>query len=180
MPVQIIDVNTTDNSIIQYTQYILTKARQTYFKYYHTFEAHEIIPNIYLGSIDSVYDITELKNKGIKNVISVIADFTPPYPDDFDYLVVNAFDTENTDLSDVFDRTNAFINDSVLNGESILIHCYAGRSRSVSILIAYIMQEFGMRYNDSLNAIKNIREIVEPNTSFKAQLIKYYYTKFAV
>ena len=180
MSINYIDADNKYNNIIKYSQYVLTKTRQLYTNYYHTFEAHEIFDKVFIGSIDSVYDIEILRKHGINNIISVISDFIPPYPEDFNYLVVNALDTHNTDLTNVFETTNEFIEKSLDNNESILIHCYAGRSRSVSVLIAYIIYKFGMDYENSLNAIKYKRNFVEPNEKFREQLIKYYEEKYNI
>jgi protein tyrosine/serine phosphatase len=181
MSINYINADNSDNSIIKYSQYALTRTRQFFTNYYHAFEAHEIFNNVYIGSIESVYDIEELKNRKINNIISVISDFNPPYPNEFNYLIVNALDTHNTDLTNVFDTTNKFIEKSLdEDNEPILIHCYAGKSRSVSILIAYIMYKYGMCYEDALKAIKQKREFVNPNEKFREQLIKYYNEKYNV
>ena len=135
---------------------------------------------MYLGSINSVYDIDRLKELGITHIISVIAGFTPPYTEDFNYLVLNAMDTTNTDLSKHFDYTNSFIDEAFNSGSKILIHCMAGRSRSATILAAYIIHKFGIDYENTIRSIKSKRCIVEPNSYFVEQLNEYYknlYTK---
>jgi len=176
--IQKFDANNTDTEIFKYSQFFLTKARQMVANYFYEFDANEVFKNVYLGSINSVYDIENLKKHNIKNVISVIADFEPPYPKDFNYLVINALDTVNTDLTNIFDITNTIINDSLNKDESILIHCYAGRSRSVAIVIAYIIDTFGMDYENALKSVKKSRSIAEPNEKFKEQLINYHSNKF--
>jgi hypothetical protein len=172
-----IDTNTTDYSVIQYTFDMYTKAN-CLLKYYSPnkdiFEANEIITGIYLGNINSVYDIEKLKNLGITHIISVIGGFIPPYPDDFNYLVINALDTSNTELFDKFDVSNDFIDDAMMDNSKILIHCQAGRSRSATILAAYMIRTFGMEVDLTLSLIKNKRSIIEPNKYFVSQLKKYY------
>ena len=180
MTIQTLDVENSDYEIFKYSQFVMTKARQFVTHYYHNFEANKIFKNVYLGSIDSVYDIAALRKLKIKNIVSVIADFSPPYPDDFNYLVVNALDTTNTNLTKIFDKVNDFIDDSLDDNKAVLIHCYAGRSRSVAVLIAYMIRTYGMKYEDALKSIKNVREIAEPNESFKEQLIIYYNSKYIV
>ena len=81
-------------------------------------------------------------------------------------------------LTNIFDITNTIINDSLNKDESILIHCYAGRSRSVAVLNAYIIDTFGMDYENALKAVKKSRSIAEPNEKFKEQLIKYHSNKY--
>ena len=138
------------------------------------FEADEIVYGLYLGNINSVYDKVQLKKLGITHIISVIDGFIPPYPDDFNYLVINALDSENTDLSSNFEDTNAFISNAFDNNENILIHCQAGRSRSASIVISYLIKVFGISVHTCIDIIKSKRKIIEPNKSFVKQLELYY------
>lgn len=175
--VKYIDTKTTDYTVVQYTFDIYTKAN-CLLKYYSNnkdiFEANEIMKGIYLGNINSVYDIEKLKSVGITHVISVIGGFIPPYPEDFNYLVINALDTSNTDLFENFESTNDFIDDAMMENSNILIHCQAGRSRSVTILAAYIIKTFGLDVKTTIDIIKNKRNIIEPNKYFINQLERYY------
>ena len=170
------DVKTTDYNIVYYGSCIINKLKSfiSYSSPYGSFEADKILDDIYLGGIDSVYDKDELKKLGIKNIISVIAGFEPPYPENFNYLVLNALDTVNTDLKEYFETTNNFIDDALDNDEKILIHCMAGRSRSVTVLAAYIMKITGMNVKNTLKSIKKKRSIIEPNEYFVSQLEEYY------
>lgn len=67
-----------------------------------------------------------------------------------------------------------FINNIILENKNVLIHCMAGISRSVSLVIYYLMKKFHISYNDALNIVKYKRSIVNPNDSFKIQLQKYH------
>lgn len=66
-----------------------------------------------------------------------------------------------------------FMDTAISSGNNILIHCMAGISRSVSIVIYYFMKKFGTHFNETLNAIKKIRSIANPNSSFQSQLKLY-------
>ena len=183
--IQIIDADTTDFSLV-YNIYDIYAKINCFYKYYNnndnTFEANEVVKNIYIGSISSVYDIKKLKEIGITHIISVIAGFIPPYPEDFEYLVINALDNLNTDFSKNFEVANEFINKGLdKNNENneykqkkVLIHCQAGRSRSATILAAYIIKTFGMDVKRTLDLLTSKREIIKPNDSFLTQLQKYY------
>ena len=48
-----------------------------------------------------------------------------------------------------------------------------GSSRSASCVILYLMNKYGMTFEDSYNMIKKLRPIVNPNTSFVKQLKNY-------
>merc|ERR1711972_941019 len=56
---------------------------------------------------------------------------------------------------------------------ALLVHCAMGKPRSASIVIAYIMREEGLSYEDALAAVQSIRRVVQPNTGFSHQLQWY-------
>ena len=177
MPVEIDNAENNDYSLNYYLFDLYAKTRCTLNYYFNTeckFEANEIIYGLYLGNINSVYDSKTLKDLDIQNVISVIAGFEPPFPTDFNYLVVNALDTENTDLTKNFEKTNRFIEEAYENNEKVLIHCMAGRSRSASIVIAFLIKTFGITPETCIDIIKSKRDIIGPNKAFLQQLKKYY------
>jgi len=65
-----------------------------------------------------------------------------------------------------------------MDNSKILIHCQAGRSRSVTILAAYMIKNFSFDVDTTLNLIKNKRSIIEPNQYFVTQLKRYYNEMF--
>ena len=139
------------------------------------FDATQITTDIYLGNIESSYNYEELKKRGITHIISCITGYEPPFPNDFHYIVINALDNDDANLMVHFDTTFNFIDlCKKLNGK-ILIHCMMGRSRSVCILIAYLIKETNEKPSKLLENIKKKRNIVEPNTNFLRQLDEYYF-----
>ena len=167
----------TKNLDLTYYPYYIFNSLYSYTKYLNIFEnkfeASEIINGLYIGSIDSVYDIKTLKMLGITHVISILPGFIPPYPDDFKYMVINAMDDENTDLSSIFDDTNKFIDEAFENVGNVLVHCMMGKSRSATIVASYLINTFGMNVDEVLKLLKNKREIIQPNKYFEQQLRKY-------
>jgi hypothetical protein len=174
------DVETNNIDLTYYPYYIFNNL-YSYSKclniFENKFEGSEIIIGLYVGSIDSTYDIKTLKSKGITHIISVLPGFTPPYPNDFKYMVINAMDDENTNLDMVFEDSNKFIEDAFENRGNILVHCMMGRSRSATITAAYLIHAFGMNVDEVLLLMKNKRSIIQPNKYFEKQLRKYYKTK---
>lgn len=66
-----------------------------------------------------------------------------------------------------------FINTAIENNANILVHCIAGVSRSASLIIYFYMKKFNMTYNEAFNMVKKSRNIINPNESFKSQLLNY-------
>lgn len=53
------------------------------------------------------------------------------------------------------------------------MHCQAGVSRSPTIVIAYLMRQFGISTNEAFNKVREMRPIVAPNIVFMSQLMDY-------
>ncbi len=77
---------------------------------------------------------------------------------DFEILTLPLLDGSGNDKR-LFDDAVEFIHDVVSNGEKILVHCHAGRSRSVCILARYFMIKHGMNRKDALSIIESKRDI---------------------
>lgn len=75
-------------------------------------------------------------------------------------------------ISDHFDETYQFIKES-LKEHNVLVHCQVGASRSASILIAFLMRELNLRYQDAFNFVKKQRKIIEPNEGFVEELLQF-------
>lgn len=52
----------------------------------------------------------------------------------------------------------------------VLIHCRKGVSRSVSIVIGYLISTQNMSFNEAYNLLKSKRANIDPNIGFVAQL----------
>ena len=88
------------------------------------------------------------------------------------------FHIYHTDLFNNFNTAIKFIDDALDNDGKVLVHCIAGRSRSAAIVCAYIIHTFGMDVGNVLKYTKSQRNIIEPNESFKNQLIDFYKLKY--
>jgi hypothetical protein len=175
------DVETNNIDLTYYPYYVFNNLYSKCLNIFENkFEGTEIITGLYIGSIDSTYDIKKLKELGITHIISVLPGFAPPYPNDFKYMIINAMDDENTNLGNVFEDSNKFIDNAFENRGNILVHCMMGRSRSATITAAYLIHAFGMNVDDVLSLMKNKRNIIQPNTHFEKQLREYYKTKVDV
>jgi dual specificity MAP kinase phosphatase len=59
------------------------------------------------------------------------------------------------------------------SGGKVLVHCFAGASRSAAITIAYFLQSFNMTLDQAYNAIRDKRPCISPNLNFMGQLQKF-------
>ena len=64
--------------------------------------------------------------------------------------------------------------DSVLEaGESLLISCSEGVSRSATLVMAYLMKQRGLSFDEALAAVGSIRPVVNPHAVFVSLLQEY-------
>jgi len=95
-------------------------------------DAQEILPGIWLGSFPAAVKDDELRRRNITHVISIGAEFTPVYPDQFSYLVAFAMDCPGQNILNYFPHTNRFIDVAISSGSAVLVHWYGPLSLSPS------------------------------------------------
>ncbi|GBC16542.2 dual specificity protein phosphatase 14-like [Rhizophagus irregularis DAOM 181602=DAOM 197198] len=88
------------------------------------------------------------------------------------YLRLYVSDDPKGKISKFFEVSNAFIHEANQEGGRVLIHCWAGVSRSATLVLAYLLKQ-GLTYLDAFNHLKKRRSIIEPNSGFCLQLTKY-------
>ena len=129
---------------------------------------NEIVDGIWLGDLSAACNKEELKNKGIKKILSVLKQLGPNYKIEDGFIQkrieINDFETEN--IIQYFGECLNFIE----GNDKILVHCMAGASRSATIVIAYLMWKKKMDLDEALYFVQNKRFIVYPNEGFREQL----------
>ena len=130
---------------------------------------------MYLGGDNVANDFAKLSELRITHILNV-SDCIPNYYEsttDITYMRVPIVDCGSVILKDYFPTVFEFINNALESGGRILVHCFAGKSRSASFIIAYLMQYEKMNYIDALKHVQSHREVVEPNFGFELQLYAF-------
>jgi protein-tyrosine phosphatase len=81
-------------------------------------------------------------------------------------------DKVEEDVSAHFDKTYDFIKEC-LKDHNVLVHCQFGRSRSASILIAFLMRELNLPYSKVYELVFEKRNQLQINAGFDEQLKAY-------
>lgn len=143
--------------------------------FYETVPQRVTADGIFLGSGASARNFAVLRKLGITHILNasfaVAAHSTDP--DSFTYLNMNLKDTPDEAIDRAFPLAHAFINDALAAGGSILIHCQAGVSRSVTLLCSYLMKRDGLSAATALSTIRAVRPHVEPLSHFISRLQIY-------
>ena len=128
----------------------------------------EIIDNLYLGNLSSAENVKKLKELGIKKVLSLLDGFFPNYNKSDNItqkkFIIHDFDQEN--IIKIFGDCFKFIKGE----EKVLVHCAVGASRSATVVIAYLMWNKKISFEEALKFVQEKRYIVWPNPGFKEQL----------
>eukprot|EP00898_Chlorokybus_atmophyticus_P001862 jgi/Chlat1/2677/Chrsp18S02985 len=130
-----------------------------------------VIPGLYLSAVGAVRNITVLRKLNITHVVTVMVERKLKLPG-CEHMVIPVLDAVSTRINEHFDAACKFIDEARLKG-NILVHCYAGRSRSVTIVMAYLIKCQHMTLQDALASVRTVRHSAEPNPSFMLQLQEY-------
>jgi len=127
------------------------------------FEAHEIVPKLYLGDYSSASKRDALKERGVTHILNCARIARNWFPEEFKYRHLQIDDHQMEDILVHFDSSIAFIKDALRNG-GVLVHCMAGISRSATVVMAYLIKCEKMTLDEALQHVKQKRAVVKPNT----------------
>ena len=134
---------------------------------------NRITDRIFLGDINGATNLYQLRKNKITHILTMAAGIRPLYKKEFKYKIVNVMDIPSQNIISHFDRAIEFINKAVTGGGRVLVHCFAGVSRSASTVIAYFMATRKMTFAEAFNYVKKKRPIIFPNFGFQKQLVEY-------
>ncbi|KAJ1405616.1 Tyrosine specific protein phosphatases domain [Sesbania bispinosa] len=133
----------------------------------------EIDEGLFLGSVGTAANKDGLKNVNVTHILTVAGKLTPAHPGDFVYKTIDVVDRDDANLKQYFNECFDFIDEAKRHGGRVLVHCYAGKSRSVTIVVAYLMKTRGMSLSEALQHVKSKRPQAAPNPGFIRQLEEF-------
>ncbi|KAG1338736.1 putative Dual specificity protein phosphatase PHS1 [Cocos nucifera] len=92
-------------------------------------------------------------------------------------IVVDAYefkisDDEDADISDLFEEASDFIDYMEHSGGKVLVHCFEGKSRSSTVVLAYLMLRKGHTLSEAWNMLKKVHRRAQPNDGFAKILLE--------
>jgi hypothetical protein len=90
------------------------------------------------------------------------------------YLTLNIRDNVSENIECLFFKCINYINEAKEKQGRVLIHCYKGVSRSVSILISYLIYLYKWTYDEAFDFVQSKRSIANPNIGFYLQLKTFH------
>lgn len=90
------------------------------------------------------------------------------------YLTFFLKDSQNENIECLFYRAIDFILGCQKSKTNVLVHCIQGVSRSVTLVIAFIIFKYGYDYKKAEQFVKQKRPIACPNNGFMVELIQFH------
>ncbi|XP_061051638.1 dual specificity protein phosphatase 22 isoform X4 [Eubalaena glacialis] len=139
-------------------------------------EPHCVCPSPVDGHLDvptsDARDAEQLSKNKVTHILSV-HDSARPTLEGVKYLCIPAADSPSQNLTRHFKESIQFIHECRLRGEGCLVHCLAGVSRSVTLVVAYIMTVTDFGWEDALRTVRAGRSCANPNLGFQRQLQEF-------
>ena len=94
------------------------------------------------------------------------------FPQFFKYKIITTYDNPEQDLLSYFPETSRFIHEGRMSG-GILVHCYAGVSRSAAVIMAYMIDTLKVDAATAFYVLQRGRPQAHPNVGFQKQIKQY-------
>ncbi len=133
---------------------------------------YQIIDNLYLGNLDSI------KDNNLVNILSCIINISNErnnLDSNLNIQQLNIFikDEPNENISDWFNTTFNLIDEYLNKKKNVLVYCKIGKSRSVTIILNYLMTKDNLSYELAFIKLLKIKSEIGPNQGFIDQLKRF-------
>ncbi|KAJ1568797.1 hypothetical protein HK096_005274 [Nowakowskiella sp. JEL0078] len=152
-----------------------------------------VLPRLYLGDLYSAINAKKLRELGVTHIVNCsnlgkdAEFFKSGWPDWAfssskhepsavpQYITIAIKDSDSEPISQYFAITTKYIHECISNGGRCLVHCQAGVSRSVTIVLAYLITQRNMLLDDAFNMILTVRPQAMPIPNFAEQLLQLHH-----
>jgi protein-tyrosine phosphatase len=129
---------------------------------------NKIIDDIYLSDNRLSHKYEYLKSIGIKQILTIGSELKEHEHVDFKTMHIKINDNPNVNIRQYFEAAHLF-----MERAPTLVHCYAGISRSATLVISYIIKTLCLSAKQSISYCVRFRDRVSPNSGFRKQLEDY-------
>ncbi|KAF0769355.1 dual specificity protein phosphatase Mpk3, partial [Aphis craccivora] len=146
----------------------------------------EILPDLFLGNATNSEDLEWLKKHRIEYILNVTSDLPNTFEEQghIKYMQIPISDHIGQNLASFFPQAIEFIGEFFIRNnimsrvadksraqkKGVLVHCLAGISRSVTVMLAYLMAHRQLTLNEAYNMVLKRKANIDPNFHFMQQL----------
>ncbi|KAG9459482.1 hypothetical protein H6P81_003990 [Aristolochia fimbriata] len=134
-----------------------------------------ITSNVFIGGALAARSVHTLQYLGITHILCLcsneIGQSDSQFPDLFEYRNFSIYDHEDAKISSLFDEASDFIEEVERLGKKVIVHCFEGKSRSATVVLAYMMLKKNYTLLESWNTLKRAHRRAQPNDGFARCLL---------
>ncbi|XP_034899712.1 dual specificity protein phosphatase PHS1 isoform X1 [Populus alba] len=141
----------------------------------NTEKPSSITNSLFIGGALAARSVHTLQHLGITHVLCLCANeigqSESQHPDLFQYKNFSITDDEDSNISCIFEEASDFIDHVESVGGRVLVHCFEGRSRSATLVLAYLMLRKKLTLLEAWNALRQVHRRAQPNDGFARILL---------
>lgn len=134
--------------------------------------ASRIFDWLYIGGEEAATDAVYLQFLGIQRVVNC-CERIPFASQSTANLQLRMRDVPKELLSSHLPSAFDFLDEAKEAGETVLVHCRSGASRSVAVVLAFMIVHERVRLADAWTHVRARRSVARPNRGFMEQLLQY-------
>ncbi|KAF9671773.1 hypothetical protein SADUNF_Sadunf12G0083400 [Salix dunnii] len=139
-------------------------------------EKPSLITNtLFIGGTLAARSVYTLQHVGVTHILCLCANeigqSESQHPDLFQYKNFSISDHEDSNISSIFGEASDFIDHVESIGGRVLVHCFEGRSRSATLVLAYLMLRKKFTLLEAWNALRRAHRRAQPNDGFARVLL---------
>jgi protein tyrosine/serine phosphatase len=158
------------NNVDEFKSLVLASAFNEIYNPVAFFENNRMV----FGSEVNALNKPLLLDLGITHILNMAGGYSKNFYADEKVFSYKSFELEDTPEALLpIDEALAFIDQALKNDGKVLIHCIEGKSRSGSIVAAYMMRKHGCTYEEAAQKI-SIQRRIAPNEGFISQLKSHF------
>ncbi|KAL9338187.1 hypothetical protein Peur_069956 [Populus x canadensis] len=141
----------------------------------NTEKPSSITNSLFIGGALAARSVHTLQHLGITHILCLcgneIGQSESQHPDLFQYKNFSITDDEDSNISCIFEEASDFIDHVESVGGRVLVHCFEGRSRSATLVLAYLMLRKKFTLLEAWNALRQVHRRAQPNDGFARILL---------
>ncbi|XP_022158997.1 dual specificity protein phosphatase PHS1 [Momordica charantia] len=131
---------------------------------------------LFIGGALAARSVYTLQHLGVTHILCLcsneIGQSDSQFPDLFEYKNFSISDNEDSNISSIFEEACDFIDDIESKSGKVLVHCFEGRSRSATLVLAYLMLRKNYTLLKAWSALKRVHRRAQPNDGFAKILLE--------